>query len=365
MFLKIRLVHAWSGLVLSLLVAVLSLSGSALIFKDDYLRATFPAARLGVDLSPAVVGSALESIERQLGSQQLSYVALAHQDMALHKIVLRDGRAAYALQTGQLIARWEENGRPEDWVFHLHHYLFMGDFGKYLAGVAALCVVLMAVSGIYLVLPFLRAFRWRLWPRSTKRRDLLGHHRDVGVVFLLPIVLIVLTGGAMVFFEQASSVLATLTMSQPTPFVQPEAQDGDVDWPIALERTRAQFPDAQLRLVVWPRATNSPASIRMRLPSEWHQNGRTYAYIDPLTSEVLAIRDATKLTSGERAANAIYPLHSTGIGGRPYDLLAGLTGIALSVLGLFASWSYLKLLRQRRANARPSDRSNDSQPSLT
>ena len=344
---KIRLIHAWSGLVLSALLAVLSLSGSVLIFKDDYLRAVFPAARQPVELSAPVLGAAIEAIEDSVGTENLAYIALAHPEMSLHRVVFRDGGAGYALQDGELLTRWQENGRLEDWVFHLHHYLFMGEFGKYLAGVVGFCAVLMAATGIYLVTPFLRVFRWRLWPRSPKRRDFLAHHRDLGIIFAVPIILITLTGGSMVYFEEASAVLAAVTASAPTPFEAPEGRAGDIDWPTALDKATEEFPDAQLRLIIWPSTENAAALIRMRLPEEWHQNGRTYAYVDPLTSRILATRDATTLSRGERAANAIYPIHSTGVGGRAYDILGASTGVALAVLALFASWSYLKLLRGR------------------
>lgn len=348
-FPKIRLIHAWSGLVLSVLVAVLSLSGSALIFKDDYLRAVFPEAKQTLELDPMRVGAAIERIESRFGAENLAYVLLAHREMALHKVVMRDGAAAYARQSGEVVTRWEENGRVEDWLFHLHHYLFMGEFGKYLAGVIAICAVLMAASGIYLVTPFLPRFRGRFWPKSSGRQAILAHHRDLGVMFVLPILLITLTGAAMVFFTQASAILAAVTLSEPTPFGQPAGRQGNVYWPAALEDATSAFPDAQLRLLSWPRADDATASIRMRQPSEWHQNGRTYAYIDPRTSNVVATRNAEDLSRGERAAHAIYPLHSTGIGGRVYDIVAACAGLALTMLALLAAWSFLRMLLRRRS----------------
>lgn len=351
-FPTIRLVHAWSGLVLSILLAVLSLSGSLLVFKDDYLRAVFQDAAVMPVTEPETIGAAVERIERDFGTDNISYIALAHPKMSLHRIVLRDGRAAYARQDGEPIEEWETNGRLEDWIFHLHHYLFLGEFGKYLAGVAAIATVLMAATGVYLVLPFLKSFRWRLWPRSMNRRGILANHRELGVVFALPIILITLTGAGMVFFKQTSAVLSAVTFSEPRSFEPPAGIAGDIDWTTALPNARSKFPEAQLRLLIWPRGEDGTASIRMRLPSEWHQNGRTYAYINPATSEVVAVRNGNTLSAGERAANAVYPLHSTGVGGRAYDILAGLTGIALTILGLLASWSYLRLLLGRRSSSR-------------
>ena len=36
----IRLIHAWAGAILSLILAVLGLSGALLVFEDDWVRLT-------------------------------------------------------------------------------------------------------------------------------------------------------------------------------------------------------------------------------------------------------------------------------------------------------------------------------------
>lgn len=348
MFPKIRQLHAWTGLALSVVLMTLSLSGVLLIFKDDYLQFSFSEARLDVASSPSELGEAIEAIEATFGIEELSYVSLAKPSFGLHHVVLLSGEAAYVSQDGDVIERWQPQDRIEDWIFHLHHYLFLGEFGKYLAGAVGLCAVLMAFSGIYLVWPFLGKFRLRALPQSLKRRDLVAYHRNTGIALSIPIILVLLTGAAMVFYAQASYLLLALTGSEQTPSIRPAATAGDIHWPTALVEAKQHFPDAMPRLVIWPRAETSPATIRFRSVGEWHQNGRTLAYIDPATSAALATQDAMKLTRGERAANAIYPLHSTGIGGRAYDALMALAGIALVLMTLFSSVSYVKLIRSRR-----------------
>lgn len=326
----------------------LSLSGVLLIFKDDYLRLSFPEARVDVASSPAELGEAMEAIEATFGADNISYVSLARPSFGLHHVVLRSDEAAYVSQGGAVIERWQPHDRIEDWIFHLHHYLFLGEFGKYLAGAVGLCAMLMALSGIYLVWPFLQKFRLRALPQSLKRRDLLAYHRNTGIALSIPILLALLTGAAMVFYAQASYLLLAVTGSNQTPSIRPGATAGDIYWPTALQEAKQLLPDATPRLVIWPRSDASPATVRVRSVGEWHQNGRTLAYVDPATSTVLATQDAMKLTLGERAANAIYPLHSTGIGGRMYDALMALAGIALTLITLFSSMSYLKLIRSRR-----------------
>ncbi|MEM8684790.1 MAG: PepSY-associated TM helix domain-containing protein [Pseudomonadota bacterium] len=347
LFPRIRQLHAWSGLLISVVLALLSVSGTLLIFKEDYLGVALPQAHGVVDLSPIGIGSAIESLEREFGADELSYVLLAHADHALHRVVMRSGEAAYALTSGDVVERWQENERPEDWLFDLHHYLLLGERGEIVAGFVALAAIVMAGSGIYLFLPFRKRFSLQAWPVSTHRRDILAYHRNAGVLFFLPIVVLLITGAGMVFYSQASSVLSALTLSTPAPFVPPTGQAGDIDWRKAMLKAQAVFPDAEPRLLIWPRRPDAAALIRLRQNGEWHQNGRSLVYIDPATSEVLKTRDATLLSRGERATNAIYPIHSAGVGGRVYDVVAATTGLSLAALSLFAAWTYIKRLKRR------------------
>lgn len=305
----LRTAHAWAGVVLSLLLAVLGLSGALLVFKKDYLRATFAEARAPVDCAPERMGAALEAIEARFAGDGLQYVMLADHELGLHKAVFADGGAAYLDQSGALLARWEKNGRVEDWLFDLHHYLLAGEMGKLVAGAAALAAIVLVLTGLVIVAPSLRMFAWRLAPRSAARRDLLANHRDLGVIFAAPILLLTLTGAALVFSEEAKGVLHAAARSAPSaPAPSPAVGAGDVDWRLALEEARAAFPDAAPRLASWPRSEAGPASLRLRQPIEWHPNGRTYVTIDPATSRAVATSDAQVLSRGDRIFTALYPL---------------------------------------------------------
>lgn len=345
----LRTAHAWAGAVLSLLIAVLGLSGSLLVFKKDYLRAVFPEARAPVSLAPSDLGPVLNGIEATYGPEGLLYVSLGDANFGLHKAVLADGGGAYISQDGNTVARWNKNGRAEDWLFDLHHYLLAGDAGKLIAGVAGGAAVILAMTGLVIVWPSLRMFAWRIWPKSGARRDLLAQHRDLGVLFALPVILLAFTGFAMVYSGPVRAALNVITLSAPAAAPErPTAGAGITDWTAALAAAQAAFPDAYPRLASPPRSEGAPASLRLRQPGEWHQNGRTYVLMDPATNLPLATQDGHALTRADRAFNALYPLHSAGIGGRLYDLLSFLTGLALTVLGLAGTWTFLRKPRRKR-----------------
>lgn len=354
LMLLLRTAHAWAGAVLCLLIAVLGASGSLLVFKKDYLRLVFPEARVGVSLAPETLGPVLNRIEAEYGPEGLQYISIGDPGLGLHKAVFKEGGGAYVDAQGNTVAHWGKNGRIEDWLFDLHHYLLAGETGKLVSGVVGAAAILLCVTGLIIVWPSLRMFAWRVWPKSGLRRDMLAHHRDLGVIFALPIILIVFTGFSMVFSVPVRAALNTVTASKPIAAAErAPAGEGVTDWTRALQAAEATFPGAVPRLASPPRGETAPASLRLRQAGEWHQNGRTYVYIDPATNTLLGTNDGHGMSRGDRAFNALYPLHSAGVGGRLYDLLAFLTGASLTSLGLLGTWTFLRKPRRKRKKTTP------------
>src|SRR5690606_8665585 len=114
----------------SALLCVLGASGPLLVFKADYLRLAFPEARAAASLAPQDLGPILTAAEARFAGEGLRYAAVAEPGFGLHKAVFNDGGGAYLDGEGEVVARWAKNGRVEDWLFDLHHYLLAGDAGK-------------------------------------------------------------------------------------------------------------------------------------------------------------------------------------------------------------------------------------------
>jgi uncharacterized iron-regulated membrane protein len=343
----LRLLHAWAGAVLALILVVLGLSGSLLVLKDDWLRATVPAARATVEPRPEILGAAAEAVERA-HPDEVRTLVFARPDLGIHRVYLKDEGSAYADASGAVVARWTGNHRLEAWIFDLHHYLLAGDTGLMVAGVAGLAGTVLALTGLVVWAPAWRSFRGRVWPDSLRRRDLISAHRDAGLIFAIPILMLCLTGGAIVFHKQSQALMVALAPGGAPPAEAPAVGEGDVDWPKALTAAQAAFPEATLRMANWPAKPGAPANVRLRQPGEWHPNGRTMVAIDPATSQVVQTLDSGKLAPGLRAYNAFYPLHAAAVGGRLYDAAIFASGLALAALGGFGLWSFLIKPRRRR-----------------
>lgn len=344
----LRTVHAWAGAILSLLLLVLGLTGTLLVFEDDWLRLTVPEARVEVLPDAAGLGAVAERLEAEHGD--LRSVNFAGVGVGIQRLYMQDHRYGYADESGRTLVAWHGAARPEAFVFDLHHELMAGETGERVVGIAALAAVLLVLTGLVVWAPSWRATRLRIWPRSGRRGDMVSSHRNLGLITALPILIFGLTGAGLVFHDQARAILAP---GAPPPLEPPAVGRGDIDWPLALSEAQARFPTATLRMVRWPAAPGKPASIRMKQPGEWHPNGRTTLLIDPATSRVVQVTDAQQLPSGLRATNALYPVHAASIGGWPYRILTAFSGLALALLGGVGTWSFLVKPRRKRRAARP------------
>jgi uncharacterized iron-regulated membrane protein len=345
----LRTLHAWAGATCGLVLAVIGLSGALLVFEDDYLRATLPGAGAVPAADVATLGAVLERLESAGGAMPRN-VVFGTSTLGLHTVDYGHGDGAYVDGQGTPVATWRAGMRLENLLFELHHSLFAGDVGERIAGWLALVAVALVASGVVLWLPARRAFRPRPWPASGKRRDVVAHHRDLGLLVALPLAVQLVTGAGLAFPTQAQGLLAAITGDpavQPRP--SPPAAPGDVDWRSALAAAQARFPDARLRIAIWPARPGDPATLRLRRDGEWHANGRTVVQVDPATGAVLGAVDAHALPRAVRAYHALWPLHAAKLGGRAIDLLVFTCGIALALLGSLASWTFLRARLPRQA----------------
>lgn len=347
----IRQIHAWAGVVLSLILAVLGLSGALLVFEDDWLRLALPEAQVAGPADPAALGDVAAALQQRYG-EAMGTVVFAGGDIGLHKAYLADGRFAYAGDGGRLAAEWRGEARPEAWLFDLHHHLLAGETGEMVAGVAGLAGALLVLTGLVVWLPAWRATGWRVWPASARRRDLVGSHRNLGLITALPVFLLCLTGVAIVFHGPTRALLEAAAPGPAAPAPPGGLGQGPVDWPRALAAAQAAFPEAEIRTASPPAGPGSPATVRLRQPAEWHPNGRTVAWIDPATARVAGTVDAQALGGGARLQNAVYPIHAASVGGALYDAVVALSGLALAALGLVGAWSFLRTPRRLRRRHR-------------
>lgn len=336
----LALLHRWAGGIAGLLLAAMALSGTVLLWEGSWIGlpgADEPYRSTTADLARAVEVAGADG-------RELARITFASEEIGLHLATYRDGGGAYIDQSGRVVDIWDSLwGRPELWLFDLHHYLLLGHWGEYVTGGLGLLLIAFAVTGAILWWRTRKTFKFRLWPARMTRSAIVRQHRDIGVVASPLLVLSALTGSLMVFAPLSDALLAPWSQPGgaepeiPTVSAVPQA---DADWRAVMAAGQAAFPGAAPRRLQFPSEPGQPMLLRLRQDFEWTPNGRTYAYLDPAGARVVAVDDPAADDTARAVQEKFYPVHAAKVGGPLWKLALSFGGLALAVLGLLASWSF-------------------------
>lgn len=336
----LRKLHAWAGLVLSLVLAALAFSGASLVFKPQ-LRAAFdPIQRAATPpLDAASLAGVMTAAEARFGAGQVRSAIFANSEQRLHEITLKDGGGAWLDGAGAVKEAWRENGRVYDVIFDLHHHLFAGETGTLVTGWVGVAALAMVVSGLILWWPARRSFAACVYPQRPGRAGWLAAHRDLAVMAAPMIALSLLTGAPVALQSVSRAVL-----DAPVPKPAKAQTFGAVNWDAAMRGAQARFPTAAIRIATAPAKAGAPVAIRLKQTAEWHANGRTIVYAEPATGAVIKVADALAESDGGRFFNGLWPVHAAKVGGWPWKIMILLSGLSLGALSLYGGEAYRRRL---------------------
>ncbi|WP_336958093.1 PepSY-associated TM helix domain-containing protein [Sphingobium aquiterrae] len=335
--------HRWTGGIIGLLLAILGLTGALLVHKDAWVM--LPHAG---DVQVQDTRHLAEVTQRLMADpaarpQSITY---ASETFGLLRLGYKGGAGAYADQNGGTVTQWQSQWeRPEIWLFDLHHHLFFGDTGDVVIGIAALCGLGFVITGVLLWWRTRKTFAWRLLPARMSRPAIVRHHRDLGIV-VAPLLLLSFTTGAILVFRPMAAILfgpgapAQIDRSLAGPPPRDVRLADRLDWSRMIVTARRRFPDAELRSIGLPRKDNGLITLRMRRPQEWLPNGRTTLWFAADSGALVMARDAAQLPIAVKGYNLLYPLHAAKVGGLPFRLVMTISGLALTMLGTLAVWTF-------------------------
>lgn len=338
-----RQAHRWIGAVLALFLLVISLSGTALIWKNNYVRLIFPQADQTFD-TPAVIRLALAA-EDAFGTDDILTTRF-DRGTNLTRLSLRDGRAAYLAADGSVLDVWSANDRPEDWLLDLHHRFLSGTLGLYVVGGVGIATLGLIVLGMVAFWTARRGWRQGLRLHGTARAQMQAAHRNFGIVVGLPLGVVILSGVVLTFPATARAVFLW-SVDQDT-YGEVFAQGVDdlegspeATWPRAINRAIDVFPNAQITGLSWPIDGNERV-IHLRDAPEWNADGNSSVQITVPDGYMDLRIEAAELPGGERAYNFMTPLHTSRFGGWVYDVVQTIFGLGLAWLALLGLASFVR-----------------------
>ncbi|MDQ0009385.1 putative iron-regulated membrane protein [Luteibacter jiangsuensis] len=326
----LKTLHLWLGLSLGLLLALVTLSGSVLLFEQPLFAAGHPelASRSLPDL--ATQGRSLQAILSSPEGKGLRGLSLPDAELPVWEAQERGGNRSYFdASTGELLLRRSKSGDGLLLLLDWHTHLLTGEVGETVLGVVACTGLFMLFSGAWLYWPGRRRALKHLKPHANPPvLRWASFHRLVGVAALPLLIVMIGTGTTMAYRGAVRSGLAA-AFGEPAPAKPPRIAPtaATIDWPAVLRAAQAAAPEAQLTRLTLPSKDNGSVVLRIRRPGEWNLAGRSSLWMDPGTAAVVGGVDATKLGPGGRLADALFPIHSAAVGGMTWRVMACFTGL--------------------------------------
>ena len=304
----IRALHRWPGLLAALLLTILALSGAAL--------SLFPAA---------------ETLSAPQTAASLSVAELAQRIQDTYPGVEQIRRAP----SGRITAYWFDDGQPgsavidpatgtgiasadpnqfERWLTNLHRSLFLDDTGRIVSALGAGTLLVLTVSGIFLVAR--RSGGWRRWFSPLKGPFSGRLHVEVARFSVAGLLISSVTALWM-----TASTFGLLPDGPGKPAFPAEVS-GKAGIALTGIPVLDQTAVADFRDLTFPYPGDTTDIFTLKTDTGT-------GYIDQGTGDLLTWAD---LTTWERVSETIYMLH-TGQGASLLGLALGLMALGIPVMG--------------------------------
>ena len=209
-------VHLWLGLGLGLYILVLSISGSALVFRDEltqWLDTPLPAYQEG--RKPLSRAQLTASAQRAYPGWEVTRVGnqFTRRRPVIEIWVERGGERRQRLfnpYTGEEVGEALPVGvRAVIWTANLHNDLLMGERGKRINGVGSGLVVALALTGLVVWWPGVQRWRRAVTVRRGSRWPVFNYdlHSALGFWFFGMIFLWGLSGLYMAFPDPVHEII--------------------------------------------------------------------------------------------------------------------------------------------------------------
>lgn len=349
--------HLSLGLAASALLYILCLTGTAMVFHEEFARWEQPQLPEMESVSPAASATAAQSVLAGLDeTPHHFYVGLPTPTLPRLWVATSE-RTWFADAEGNIVA--EADHEFSHFLEEVHYYLTLPMLpGLTLVGILGVLMAGLCLSGL-LAHPrlFRDAFRLRL--KSSSRLAQADLHNRLSVWAFPFHLVIALTGAALGLSLLVAAVFAPVVNDGDTetffdPIFGEEAEGAETPAPLAdIEAALINFEDEHPDTRAWVINFHDPATAGQSAEIlAYHPRRLVFGdYVGFDASGKLG--DWTGLSDGDlgqQVVAALYPLHFGSFGDLPVKILYGLLGLAACVV--VASGVNIWLVKRRQA-ARP------------
>jgi uncharacterized iron-regulated membrane protein len=375
-------IHLWIGLILTVYLMVIGLTGSILVFREELEGLAGLHPRQGVQTSGPYADpvEVIASLRAAFPEARMISLSAPTKFNPVYAVILQgrgrnggSGSIAIHPVTGQVLGRVQRR-LPPHWAWlgvvrNLHETLLIGVTGRQVNGVLAGFLLLVNLTGMVVWWPGLRA-----WTRAltvnfarTWRRVNFDLHRAVGFWTLAIVSFWAISGVYFGWSGQARTLVDRIsplvTALPPVVRVEPRpVASGAVpaDLHAVLAQAASLDPGATLREIAFPSGRRAPLEISMQRPGTQGAEFADTLYFDPYDGRYLAIwRYGVNQSLGDWIIWSQIPLHFGTFWGLGVKILWATFSLSIPLLcvtGVLMYWNrFLRKLRPMHGRRRPAN----------
>jgi uncharacterized iron-regulated membrane protein len=350
-------IHLWAGILLSLYLVVIALTGSILVFEDEFTAITLPN---GLHAYNPTQTATIAQVVRAFNT---TYPHATIEDLTLPTATI----PAFQLRATDtqhhqfnLVANPQTAtpyDQPRNWlnVTHdLHVYLLLGQaHGIQINGIGAAILLALAITGICLWWPGLRVWTrgLRVSFRHNWRRINYDTHSAIGIWTLAIVTWWAISGIYFAWYRQVGVAVNVISpirnMIPPTPTTPLLPSINRATLEQVLVSAHQASPRGTLFSISSPTLHTPTIHAEMDLGKPGDFSHRDIVTLDTATAQVLSIwHYGNNQSLGDWILWAMHPLHFGTLWGLPFKILWFLLGLSLALLtvtGLLMYWNrYLR-----------------------
>lgn len=355
-------IHLWAGIILTLYILVIGVSGSILVFRPEIerLSALTPWQNTTRAGTVADIVTVVRKISAAYPHAHLVSVDAPTNEHA-YFIAILDRRTrlrlACAPDDGHILGALPTTRTWMNIMLDLHETLLIhpGSRGRMLNGLGAASLLLLNLTGLVIWWPGIRSWKRALQVDFRRNWRRINFDLHVAVGFWTILITSVWGISGIYFgwprqiFLFVNSFSRVVTARPPNISVIPEDDTPDVDLSSVIAQAHKIDPDARLGGITFPYGRRAPLAILMR-----RREAPGYEYVDtvyfnPYTGDYISTwRYGVNQSLGDWIIWSQAPLHFGtywGLGVKVIWAIAGLCLPLLAITGLLMYWN--RALRRR------------------
>ncbi|MBV4451269.1 MULTISPECIES: PepSY domain-containing protein [Pseudomonas] len=356
--------HWFFGITAGLVLALMGITGAAVSFQDEILRALNPSVltvekrEAGV-LPPAELVRKLEASAGQTVSRLWVESESGNAARVLFTSPAGEPRAQlryFDPYTGNFVGDVVGQDLFE-FILQFHRFLVMGETGRQITGACTLILVFFCLSGLYLRWPR-QVASWRAWLAVDWRKKGRSFNWDLHSVFgtwcLLAYLLSALTGLTWSYDWYSQGLIRLLSDAPqnervrkrgPTPEGAAQVANYDAIWSSIYSNAGPGLSAYNIRM---PAVAGQPATVYYLLKDSPHDRAVNQINLDPATGEVTAHDRYAGKSLGSRLLTSVYALHTGSYFGLAGRIILTLSSVLMPLFFITGWLLYLDRRRKKR-----------------